>query len=128
MEAVDYDGDGVSAASDCDDFDPQTYPGAPEQCDLKDNDCDGQLAQFEYDLDGDGFIGCYECNDLVASINPDAEELPGNFIDENCDGDLGNCDPCYPWRNHGKYVSCVVHATQDLVDGGFPDTGTKAAS
>ena len=37
----DADGDGFPAASDCDDADPAVYPGAEEQCDTKDNDCDG---------------------------------------------------------------------------------------
>ncbi len=30
----------VDTAGDCDDTDPETFPGAPEQCNLVDNDCD----------------------------------------------------------------------------------------
>lgn len=38
----DCDGDGVLPPSDCDNYDPTAYTGAPEQCgDLRDNDCDG---------------------------------------------------------------------------------------
>lgn len=49
--AVDGDGDGHypltcprdagAPADDCDDADPTTYLGAPERCDLKDNNCNG---------------------------------------------------------------------------------------
>jgi hypothetical protein len=33
------DGDGSAAEEDCDDSDPNVYPGAPERCDGKANDC-----------------------------------------------------------------------------------------
>ncbi|MCP4917310.1 MAG: hypothetical protein GY913_10335, partial [Proteobacteria bacterium] len=36
----DLDGDGW-AGCDCDDTEPTTYPGAPEWCDIHDQDCDG---------------------------------------------------------------------------------------
>ncbi|WP_339842018.1 malectin domain-containing carbohydrate-binding protein [uncultured Maribacter sp.] len=40
---VDVDGDGFLSDVDCDDLDPNVYPGAPEVCDGKDNDCDGSI-------------------------------------------------------------------------------------
>ena len=76
------------------------------------------------DQDGDGFSPPEDCNEGDPDINPDAVELPGNFVDENCDGNLGDCDPCgnpatgLPWKNHGQYVRCVAHAVEDLVVGG----------
>jgi hypothetical protein len=106
---VDNDGDGFFNDVDCDDFDPSVYPGAPEICDGKDNDCNGlvdeNLATTVYyiDNDGDGFGGgsagdfCSDpgfgytlisgdCDDNNPNINPGAFDIPDNGIDEDCDG------------------------------------------
>jgi hypothetical protein len=41
-QPVDGDGDGY-AEGDCDDGNPAVYPGAPEECDGLDNDCDAMV-------------------------------------------------------------------------------------
>lgn len=41
---------------------------------------------FEADLDGDGFVTCEDCDDDDGLINPAAQEIVGNLVDEDCDG------------------------------------------
>jgi hypothetical protein len=48
-----------------------------------DSDSDG------YNITG-GLCGQVDCNDTNSNINPDAEEIFGNDIDENCDGIVAN--------------------------------------
>jgi uncharacterized repeat protein (TIGR01451 family) len=38
------------------------------------------------DADADGYLFFEECNDQNAAINPGVADIPGNGIDENCDG------------------------------------------
>lgn len=126
---VDQDGDGFGAsggstctggsAVDCDDLDASSFPGAVELCDGIDNDCSGLPGVDEVDNDGDGFFICEnDCNDSDAGLNPDAVEINFNFVDENCDGSFGQCDPCVSpdgdgWKNHGEYVMCVAQSVGD---------------
>ena len=116
----DEDEDGFTADVDCDDNDSSVYPGAPELCDGKINNCGGTLPADEVDVDGDGFMICdNDCNDMDPAINPDAYELPGDTVDDNCDGTLGACDPGVEWNNHGQFVRCVAHETDALIEAGY---------
>jgi len=95
----DLDGDGVQdvacGGTDCDDTDPDRYPGNTEVCDPEgvDEDCDDTT--FGRDADGDGYedADCCngdecgrDCNDDVAGINPGAADGCGGG-DEDCDGE-----------------------------------------
>ena len=97
--------------TDCDDSNANVYPGATEIPDnLTDEDCNGKISiTFYADKDEDGFgnpdspvvieIDDYDsdapngyswfagdCDDNNAAINPKADEIKDNGIDDNCDG------------------------------------------
>ncbi len=104
----------VSDATDCDDTDDAIHPEAAEVCNGLDDDCDDEIDEeldqtWYLDSDGDGFgeaatsvVDCGpgsgwvldsgDCDDAVASVNPDAEEAC-NGIDDDCDGLLDDADP-----------------------------------
>jgi hypothetical protein len=82
---LDVDGDGFEVDEDCDDNDPDNFPGNAEVCDGQDNDCDGLLDPTELDDDSDGLAACEgDCDD----------DDPDNFLGntEVCDGNDNDCD------------------------------------
>ena len=87
----DADGDGhypVPCGGDCDDEDPDTYPGAVELCDMIDNNCDQLLPAVEQDWDNDGLTPCEgDCDDTNPWVHPGANELC-NGRDDDCSGGL----------------------------------------
>lgn len=85
----DLDGDGFTPAQgDCDDTAPTTHPGALEVCDLKDNDCDGAIDNF--DQDKDGYSACpgpnQDCDDKNPAVHPNAKADCTNGLDNDCSG------------------------------------------
>ncbi|MFZ5442874.1 MAG: putative metal-binding motif-containing protein [Myxococcota bacterium] len=88
------------AGDDCDDANPNRYPGAAEACNGTDEDCD-PTTLGGIDDDGDGFVSAAcsnpladggvargaDCNDAVAGVHPGALEVC-NDSDDDCDGDV----------------------------------------
>lgn len=120
----DADGDGFFSYEDCDDR-PTTgaavYPGAPEICDGRDNNCDGSIDEnlplFTYyrDADADGFgtpgqsldtclmvppagyvANASDCDDQDATFSPNAAEVCDGF-DNNCDGSIDENLPLFTY-------------------------------
>ncbi|MCF6168274.1 putative metal-binding motif-containing protein [Lutibacter sp.] len=112
QEAVNQPTGKVKDHTDCDDTNADVHPGATEIPDnLIDEDCNGKIAiTFYTDKDGDGFGGSNsptvieidsydsaapdnyswyagDCDDNNNAINPLADEIKDNGIDDNCDGD-----------------------------------------
>jgi streptogramin lyase len=85
---VDLDGDGVSQAmGDCDDSEPTVAAGMAEQCDGRDNDCDGKVDE-DFDGDFDGYIDADACGDDCN--DNDGTSYPGHV--EECDATDSDCN------------------------------------
>jgi hypothetical protein len=72
----DADGDGVSAALDCDDKNPKTHPGAIELCDGVDNNCNGQIDE----------------NASVFVLHGIGMCQAGQVVIQRCKDGFGDCD------------------------------------
>jgi len=88
LNTRDDDGDGVSTCSappDCNDADPNNFPGNVEACDGYDNDCDG-VPESSSDVDGDGVTVCAgDCDDGNTAVYPGAADICDG-LDNDCNG------------------------------------------
>ncbi|MCB9519266.1 MAG: putative metal-binding motif-containing protein, partial [Myxococcales bacterium] len=99
-DATCRDADGLALGIDCDDADPNRYPGNPEVCDADDHDedCDPLTFGVE-DLDGDGHISDRCCNvapDGTRACGDDCIDADQPFVfrgaPELCDGLDNDCN------------------------------------
>ena len=105
---IDSDGDGWGDPCDFHPLRDDTYPGAPEICDGRDNDGDHVFAEGELvDLDLDGAVDCLDgmgdCDDMNAAIFPCNCERCDNVIDDDCSGAADVLDPTCPLNDY-----CVI--------------------
>ena len=96
----------VADNTDCDDQDATVYPNAPEICDGKDNDCDGQFDEgvqtiYYADRDADGFgdanSSTYACSPPQGYVtnNLDCDDTKWTYADNDSDGyGAGPRRPC----------------------------------
>ncbi|MCB9674477.1 MAG: FG-GAP repeat protein [Alphaproteobacteria bacterium] len=132
----------AAAGGDCDDADPWSSPGAIEQCDGIDNDCNGTaddavvFATWYLDGDGDGVgvdaspvVDCLrpaqhvlvagDCNDANPAVAPGLPEVCGP-TDDDCDGLVDDADP--------DLVGPVWHRDADGDGYGNPGLTTMACT
>ena len=146
------DGDGFEASEDCDDSNDTVYPGADEQCDGIDSDCDGELDNgvttvFYADSDGDGYgnpnittEACAAPDGFVANGSDcdDAESSAYPGAEERCDGIDNDCNEEIDEGLDGQYYvdadgdgfgdsaqvveGCQLQVGLSTVDGDCDDT------
>ena len=111
IEACDAKDGYIAQNGDCDDNNAAVNPGAEEICNGIDDNCNGEIDEdlncviFYRDNDNDGFgdsnntmqgsgtppegwvLWAGDCDDTDDLVNVLADEIMGNGIDDNCDGD-----------------------------------------
>ncbi|MCL5130220.1 putative metal-binding motif-containing protein [Algibacter sp. L4_22] len=140
----------VADNTDCDDTNASVYPGATEIPDnLIDEDCNDLHAfTFYHDEDGDGFgnsdvsevieivlgegapenfvTNNADCNDKDPNINPIADEIYNNEIDDNCNGEIDTDDITYvddDGDGYGSQVQAEKEGVYNALD--CDDTNSK---
>ncbi len=127
VDSLNTDGDSLPDFCDVCPLDPENDADGDGVCESDDN-CPIVANPSQFNFDGDALGN--ECdpdddNDGVLDAN---DECLGTIINEvvNKTGcSVADLCPCEnSWKNHGAYVSCVAHTTEDFVEAGLI-TGTE---
>ena len=88
--------------------------------DTREGDHDNFFAAVRCDCvdeDDDGYLSCFDCDDTSARIHPGAIDLPGDRLDQDCDG-TPQCDSEAEGQSRGERISCVERVCAALIQGG----------
>jgi hypothetical protein len=141
----------VENPGDCDDENPAIHPDAEEVCNGLDDDCDGATdergasgeTRWYQDADGDGWgdetvwlLACTppsgymsndqlgDCDDDNPQVHPGLREICDNLVDDDCDGDAGDCrlqgDLSWSWADVVVVESTAGEGLGEALAGG-PD-------
>lgn len=146
---IEWKGPPIEGYDDCDDFDPFTYPGAPERCDGVYNDCDDRAMGLdgappaESDRDRDGWVECRldvdleewrgptriaggeDCDDFDPTVHPHAEEICDGQYNDCLDPDYSTLIPPVPERDQDtdRWVECELDVSPEAWKGPEIDGG-----
>ncbi len=123
---TDTDNDGPGDACD-DDIDGDTVTNGDDNCpfdanDQADFDGDGAGDVCDSDDDNDGVLDAVDACLVVLGNTPDTSVVDAT----GCSiADLCPCDN--NWKNHGAYVRCVAHTSEDFLEAGLITEAEKDA-
>ncbi|MBN2800932.1 MAG: hypothetical protein JXX28_17475, partial [Deltaproteobacteria bacterium] len=117
-------------AEDCDDVDRAVHPGADERCNGYDDDCDTEIDEdaavdapewfVDADLDGYGSPSATapacalrpglsawdtDCDDGAPRLRPDSLDIPGDGVDQDCDGVDTVAEVYFASRDHARLTA-----------------------